>query len=101
MLICFPSTPPAALASSTARMVPSWELWPNVAVGPVIEAYSPMSTVFDDEPEPVRLHPPPPIKAVAIRRRGMRRGITDLLGWKWGTGRAGGADARPAIRGEM
>src|SRR4051812_41299513 len=45
----FPSTPPAELISSTASIVPSWELVPKVAVAPVIEPYSP-STISLEEP---------------------------------------------------
>src|SRR5688572_28720654 len=59
ILIGFPSTPPAWFSSSTASMMPSWELCPKVAVGPVIEAYSPMTTSLAESAEPPDfLHPP-------------------------------------------
>ena len=40
-----PSTPPAALISSTASMMPLCVDWPKVASEPVIEPYSPMRIV--------------------------------------------------------
>src|SRR6476661_2885085 len=54
-----PSPPPARLLSSIASTVPSCELWPKVAVGPVIDAYSPTVIVADvDAPPPDSfLHP--------------------------------------------
>src|SRR4051812_46134265 len=47
-----------------------------------MEAYSPMSTVLDDEPAPSRLQPPPTAIAVTTRSRGIRGGIIKAPRWR-------------------
>src|SRR5437867_4555755 len=48
ILICLPRTPPAALISSTASMIPLWVEVPKAASDPVMEPYSPTGM---NEPE--------------------------------------------------
>src|SRR4051812_48917252 len=56
--IFFPSTPPAALAFSTTRVVPLCDAVPKLAVRPVRQAYSPTGMVLP-------LAPPPPLSQPA------------------------------------
>src|SRR5580658_7394133 len=58
---CLPSTPPAALRSSTARAVPLWDDCPNDASLPVSEAYSPTLTTALPLPPALLLLVPLPL----------------------------------------
>src|SRR5438105_14227343 len=80
-LIFLPRTPPALFACSIVSTRPLCELWPKVAVSPVIDAYSPRTISLLLEEPPLRLQESTERARRVMVKRSRQRMECSWLNW--------------------